>query len=165
MKWYVVLVTAAEIILAVLATLYVFHPRTVIVEKPFPTIVYKPSKPDTVYIKKYIQVQASPVEPTEKTPVSAQTEPTPQDTLVSEKTFGRSTAVGTLMSFVRIKSFCPVLLMEDSIYVDEGDQYAFDRIRKEIAAKNPPKSSKFGWGVAVGAAVASGIIITALAIQ
>ena len=62
MKWYIVLVTAAEIVLAVLATLYVFHPRMVIVEKPFPTIVYTFTKPDTVYIKKYIQVQAPPVE-------------------------------------------------------------------------------------------------------
>jgi hypothetical protein len=163
MKWYNALVIAAEIILVVLTTLYVFHPRTVIVEKPFPTIVYTPAKPDTVYIKKYIQVKALPEKPTEQTLVTEQTEPAPQDTMVSEKTFGRATAVGTLMSFVRIKSFCPVLLMEDSIYVDEGDQYAFDRIRKEIAAQNPPKSSKFGWGVAVGAVVASGIISTALA--
>jgi hypothetical protein len=188
-KWYHVALVVLVMACAGLSALYVWHPRVVTQTIPFPTpIVNGPTAPDSTLIVKCSQLGRTVVKTrrelqnalslvaTTRDSVSELQETVDSlyawmdqeqsyawaDTFVAFKAFTRPTSVGTLESKIRVLALGPVAKIGNEIGFVEGDQFVFDNIRKEVAAS---KRSSFKSGLAVGAGIASAVLITTMLIR
>ncbi len=154
MKIQNVLLIVAGVIIVGLATLCIFNPRKVYIPQVIEKIVFKPSKPDTVYVEKIVK---APTQPDvvirlddEELPDLAGAEEVEE--FKSIKTFEDSTANVKVKSVVEVLAPCPASKIGNTVTIDATK--AVEQIRKEVQAQNK-KNSRFwtGFGVGTGAAL------------